>query len=326
LETGLRGWSPFFILFATLKPYVLLYVKFVPVDHFLMMRKIFPLLLALIFMSCGRNAADSKDKIITVSIAPFRYFVEKIAGDDFKVNIMVPAGSDPHIYEPFPEQLNRLRNSVAYISNGYLGFEMTWLNRFYEENSAMKRLNLGDAIEPLVSGSHHEGEHSEGADPHFWVSPKCALTIASSVRDLLCELNPAEKQKYESRYLILRSTIEEMDTKCREYFLGSQSKSFMIYHPNLAYIARDYELEEIPVEYEGKEPSASRMRELIDLARTDHLKTIFVQREYDTKNARVIAEETGASIVIIDPLSEDWEKSTSEIIDALHRSLQESSK
>jgi zinc transport system substrate-binding protein len=117
-----------------------------------------------------------------------------------------------------------------------------------------------------------------------------------------------------------------MDTKCREYFLESRAKSFMIYHPNLAYIARDYKLEEIPVEFEGKEPSASRMRELIDLARTDNLKTIFVQREYDTKNARVIAEETGASIVIIDPLSEDWEKSTSEIIDALHRSLLESSK
>jgi zinc transport system substrate-binding protein len=100
----------------------------------------------------------------------------------------------------------------------------------------------------------------------------------------------------------------------------------MIYHPNLAYIARDYALQEIPVEYEGKEPSASRMRELIDLARTDHLKTIFVQREYDTKNARVIAEETGASIVIIDPLSEEWEKSTLEIIDALHKSLLESSK
>jgi zinc transport system substrate-binding protein len=117
-----------------------------------------------------------------------------------------------------------------------------------------------------------------------------------------------------------------LDAKCRDYFMKSQAKSFMIYHPNLAYIARDYALREIPVEYEGKEPSPSRMRELIDLARTDHLKTIFVQREYDTKNATVIAEETGATIVIIDPLSEDWEKSTSEIIDALHRSLLESSK
>ena len=114
----------YIILFATLKPFVLLYVKFVAVDHFLMMRKIFLLLLACIFISCGRDADDSRDKIITVSIAPFKYFVEEIAGDDFKVNIMVPPGANPHIYEPFPEQINKLRKSVAYISNGYLGFEI----------------------------------------------------------------------------------------------------------------------------------------------------------------------------------------------------------
>jgi zinc transport system substrate-binding protein len=100
----------------------------------------------------------------------------------------------------------------------------------------------------------------------------------------------------------------------------------MIYHPNLAYIARDYGLEEIPVEFEGKEPTPSRMRELIDRARKDKLNTIFVQREYDTKNARAIAGEIGAQIILIDPLSENWLKATSEIIFAVHKSLLESSK
>ena len=100
-------------------------------------------------ISCGRKGSDSGDKIITVSIAPFKYFVEEIAGNDFTVNVMVPAGADPHIYEPFPEQINKLRKSVGYISNGYLGFEMNWLDRFYETNQTMKRLSLGDSIDPL---------------------------------------------------------------------------------------------------------------------------------------------------------------------------------
>ena len=100
----------------------------------------------------------------------------------------------------------------------------------------------------------------------------------------------------------------------------------MIYHPNLAYLARDYGLEEIPVEFEGKEPTALRMRELIDRARKDKLKTIFVQREYDTKNAKSIAGEIGATIILIDPLSADWQQSTEKIIEALHKSLLESSK
>jgi zinc transport system substrate-binding protein len=290
------------------------------------MRKIFFLLITCLCISCGRNSVDSGNKIITVSIAPFKYFAEEIGGNDFTVNIMVPSGADPHTYEPFPEQINKLRRSVAYISNGYLGFEMNWLDRFYETNMKMKRLSLGDRIDPLTSAHHREGGHIEGADPHYWVSPKCALVIASSVKGFLCELNPSQKEKYETNYLILISKIQDVDNKARELFTNVPKKCFMIYHPNLAYIARDYGLEEIPVEFEGKEPTPSRMKELIDRARKDNLKTIFVQKEYDTKNAKSIAGEIGAKIILIDPLSENWQKSTLDIIDAMHKSLIESSK
>lgn len=68
------------------------------------------------------------------------------------------------------------------------------------------------------------------------------------------------------------------------------------------------------------------MKELIDRARKDGLRTIFVQKEYDTKNAKAIAGEIGGRIRIIDPLSEDWQRATMDIINALHESLIESSK
>lgn len=290
------------------------------------MRNIFCFLTVVFIVSCGRQRTDTGEKIITVSIAPFKYFVEEIAGDDFRVNVMVPAGANPHIYEPFPEQIYKLRRSVAYISNGYLGFEMTWLDRFYEINKTMKRLSLSDKIDPLISGHHPEGDHVEGADPHYWESPKCALIMANSVKEFLCELNTSQKQKYEVNYDSLVSKIKEMDNKALELFSGVKNRSFMIFHPNLGYLARDYGLEEIPVEYEGKEPPPSRLKELIDRAMEDGLKTIFVQREYDTKNAKAIADEVGAQVKIIDPLSEDWLKTTMDIINALHNSLTESSK
>jgi len=266
------------------------------------------------------------DRIITVSIAPFKFFIEEIAGDDFKVNVMVPGGANPHIYEPFPEQIRKLRRSLAYISNGYLGFEMTWLDRFYETNRTMKRLSLGDKIDPLMSEHRHEGDHVEGADPHYWVSPKCAMIIAFSVKEFLCELDTLQKQKYETNYQNLLTRIQDVDKKAQELFSGVKNRSFMIFHPNLGYLARDYGLEEISVEYEGKEPPPSRMKELIDRARENGLKTIFVQREYDTKNAKAIAHEIGAVVKIIDPLSEDWLRTTSDIVIALYNSLAESSK
>jgi zinc transport system substrate-binding protein len=274
-------------------------------------------------MSCNSDSSDSGKKIITVSIAPFKYFVREIAGEDFKVNVMVPSGANPHVYEPYPEQVRQLRKSVAYISNGFLGFEMAWLDRFYQINTTMTKLCLGDKIDPIASAHNHDhrSDQAEGADPHYWVSPKCAMTIASSVRDLLCYLNPEARNKYEADYASLILKIGEADIKARSLFSEFPGKPFMIYHPNLAYLAKDYGLREIAVEFEGKEPDPSRLKELIDLAKSENLNAIFVQKEYDSRNAKAIAQETGAGVVVIDPLSEDWLQSTTDIITALHNSF-----
>ena len=282
----------------------------------------------LTLLSCKHGSTNSGTEIITVSIAPFKYFTREIAGDDFKVNVMVPSGANPHIYEPYPEQVNQLRKSVAYISNGFLGFEMAWLDRFYQINKDMLKLSLGDEIESIASPHEHEHEgfHSETADPHYWVSPKCAMIIASSIKELLCNLNPDETEKYEANFYVLVMKIGEADSMAQSFFSEFRGRSFMIFHPNLAYLARDYGLMEMSVEYEGKEPPPSRMKELIDFARREKLNTIFIQKEYDIRNAKTIADEIGADIVVIDPLSEEWFESTMDIITALHISLINSQK
>lgn len=290
------------------------------------MKKLFIFLIIFTAISCNRNSPESSTKVITVSIAPFKYFVEKIGGNEFKVNVMVPTGANPHIYEPYPQQIIMLRKSIAYISNGYLGFELTWLDRFYEINRKMVKLSVGNNITTISSVHGLEGEHTEGTDPHYWVSPKSALIIASSVKDLLCELTPGEKQKYETNYDTLVSKINEVDEKAKSLFDGFHGRAFMIYHPNLAYLARDYGLEEVSVEFEGKEPPPSRLKELVDFAKTRNIKTIFVQREYDSKNAKAIAHEIGAEIRVIDPLSPDWMGATLDIINALYTSFIESEK
>lgn len=285
------------------------------------MKRITFFMILFLIISCGRRN-ESGSKIISVSIAPFKYFVEEIAGKNFTVNVMVPPGANPHIYEPFPEQISKLRQSVAYISNGYLGFEMSWLDRFYEINKSMKKLSLGDNIDPIKPEHHHEGDLFESADPHYWVSPLCALKMASSVRELLAELDPQNSDQYNENYKILLKRIYEVDSLAKELSSSGGKKAFMIYHPNLGYLARDYGLEEIAVENEGKEPSPSRLIELIDRAKKDHLYVILVQREYDTKNARAVAEETGARVIVIDPLSEDWYTSTTGIINILKESFE----
>jgi len=285
------------------------------------MKWLFKYFFLLILVSCNHHGSNSGEKIITVSIPPFKYFIDAIGGEDFSVNIMVPAGANPHIYEPVPDQIANLRKSVAYVSDGYLGFEMTWLDRFYETNRGMKKLSLSQNIELIKPIGHSDSEHVEGADPHYWVSPQCALVMASAIKSLLIDLNPGNKEKYELNYINLVKSINDIDKRARELFSGYQNKPFMIFHPTLGYLARDYGLKEIAVENEGKEPNPSSLKELIDIGKAEKIRVIFVQKEYDTKNARAIAAETGAVLDTIDPLSENWAVSVQQIIDALYKSF-----
>ena len=285
------------------------------------MRKQLIFILFIILISCNRSGSVKNEKIISVSIPPFKYFVEAIADSDFKVNILVPAGANPHIYEPVPEQITRLSKSVAYISDGYLGFEITWLDRFYEMNKTMKKISLGEKIDLIKPPEAHNSHDIEGADPHFWVSPKCALIIASEIRSLVTGLNPGRKEKYDLNYTRLVKLIESIDSTAKVKFSNHAGQSFMIFHPALDYLARDYDLSEIAVEYEGKEPTPSYLKGLIDIVRAKNIKTIFVQREYDTKNAGAIASETGAVLEMIDPLSENWDKTELMIIESIAKSF-----
>lgn len=287
-----------------------------------MKRAFFIILVLSLITACNRNNTPKQDeRIITVSIAPFKCFIDSISGGDFSVNVMVPDGSDPHVYEPIPEQIKRLSLSEAYISNGFLGFEMVWLERFYQMNPGMKKLNLSESIDPITSDHEHQGDHIEGADPHYWMSPSCALKISGAITGFLSELNPEGTDKYHENHIRLAMQINQIDKTAEQLFSGYSSSSFMIYHPNLAYLARDYNLKEISVESEGKEPSPADMKNLIDLAYTENINTIFVQKEYDRRNAGAIASETGAKLVVIDPLSQNWFESMNFIINALHESF-----
>jgi zinc transport system substrate-binding protein len=288
------------------------------------MKKIILFIILVFLVSCNRQTNKNNDKIITVSIGPLKYFVEAIGGKDFTVNVMVPPGSSPHTYEPMPGQIIALSKSAAYISDGFLGFELTWLDRFYEINPSMKKLSLGEKQNLIYSKTYSEGfsgNEFEGVDPHYWVAPSSARLIAESVKELLTELYPEHATVYESNYQILVAKIEEIDAKANEMFRDIKDRSFIIFHPALSYLARDYNLVQIPVEYEGKEPSPSQMKQIIDVGKSEKTKVIFVQKEFDRKYADEIALEIGAKVEVIDPLSENWPESVLSIITALHDSM-----
>jgi zinc transport system substrate-binding protein len=189
----------------------------------------------------------------------------------------------------------------------------------------MMKVSMGQNIDLIKAKEHHSGVGEEGADPHFWASPRSAYIMAANVKSLLIALKPGNSEKYEKNYSLLCDTIALLDKKARTLFSGFEGKPFMIFHPALGYLARDYDLVQIAVENEGKEPSPSYMKKLIDDSRAENIRIIFIQKGFDSKNAGAIASETGASLRAIDPLGDDWFREENDIIEAVHESLLKSS-
>jgi zinc transport system substrate-binding protein len=277
--------------------------------------------LASFVASCGSPSAKEEGRMITVTIPPFAYFVEAVAGDDFKVSVMLPPGADHHIWEPLPAQINALAGSEAFIINGQLGFEQAWMGRFREINPDMKILDLSQNIDLIeLNGTEEEEDHNGheshlhgGPDPHYWMSPVSAYVIAEDVKNYLTQLNPASAQKYAAGLKALQNNIAQVDSILREELAGAPSTTFMIYHPALGYMARDYGLEQISFEDEGKSPSPARMKALIDIARDKGINIIFIQAEYELRNAESLAGETGAGLVVINPMNKDWPAAVLEV-------------
>lgn len=284
------------------------------------------LLLAFLISSCGnRSGTGAGEKVITVTIPPFAWFVEGIAGGDYTVNVLLPNGADHHIWEPLPAQINSLSGSEALIINGKLGFEDAWMKRFMQVNPDMKVLDLSRNIQLIESEEEeagedhhdHEGHTHGGPDPHYWMSPSAAMIMARDIKDFLTELNPGSSEKYEANLALLNKRISEVDSLVRAAMVSAPNKTVMIYHPALAYMGRDYGFEQVSFEDEGKSPSPARMKQLIDLARDKEIKTIFIQAEYDLRNAQSLSGETGAELIVINPMNRNWPEAVFEVAKAI---------
>lgn len=253
---------------------------------------------------------------VAVSILPQKYFVEKIGGNRVAVSVMVLPGANPATYEPKPRQMVNLARAQIYFAIG-VPFEDNWLQKFETSNPQMKiiRTQAGIRKMPMKAGGHvhHHIEHghekiSSGAkDPHIWLSPPLVMVQAKSIRDALVKADPEGRMVYEANYKAFLGELKILDLEIRNIFeTTGKNNRFMVYHPSWGYFARNYGLEQIPIELEGKKPSPRQLLELIKKARKDHIKVIFVQPQFSEKSAETIADAIGGQVVFANPLAEDW--------------------
>lgn len=281
-------------------------------------------------MACGSGSKSGAgegegERILTVTIEPQRYFLDQIVGDRFTVNTLVPPGASPETYEPPPSVMVDLGKSELYFLVGELGFEKAWSHRLAENNPDVTVVNCSEGIELMEGHDHHHGDeeghfqHHEGMDPHVWSSPRVVKQFTRNMVEAVVKADPDNEERYRTNYAELARMIERTDSIVGALLEEAASRSFIIYHPALGYFAEDYDLYQFSIEFEGKNPSPSQIKELVDIARAEKINTIFVQMGFDKKNAEVIAQEINAEIFVIDPLAYNWDEEMIRIASILAR-------
>jgi len=169
---------------------------------------------------------------------------------------------------------------------------------------------------------HHEEDNSRsGTDPHIWLSPANVKIMVQNICDSLILIDPANETYYKQNKEEYIRDLEVLDSDISQSLSGYQNHTFMVFHPSWGYFARDYDLTMIAVEIEGKEPSVSDMAHLIKTAKENDIKVIFVQPQFSTKSAEVIAKEIGGSVVPVDPLAKDYLTNLREVANSIAQSL-----
>jgi zinc transport system substrate-binding protein len=164
-------------------------------------------------------------------------------------------------------------------------------------------------------GQHHAGselgrfeaDHTHGEpDPHIWLSPPLVMIQVRRILTALQAVDPAHRTDYEANYKGFILELVDLDAELRNTFVGHQGLKFLVFHPSWGYFAQAYGLQQLPVEAEGKDPKPAQLTEIIEYARRRNIRVVFVQPQFSTKSAAMIAKAIGAEIVFADPLAEDW--------------------
>lgn len=290
------------------------------------------LIFSFLFSLTGAIPLSASQLQVSVTLVPQKYFVKKIGGDRVKVNVLVKPGANPHTYEPKPRQMARLKKSKLYFSIGS-EFETIWLPRFQSSNRKLKIIKTTAGIPRLEMDGHVHGEdehddehghdehndehghdeddekedHSEsGTDPHLWLSPLLVKIQATHIYHALVEASPKDAALFQKNYLLFQQELDQLYFEISKIIQKGKHREFVVFHPSWGYFAHTFELTQVSIEVEGKKPKPAQLKKVIQKIKKSGITTVFVQPQFSKRSAEVVARAIGGSVLIANPLAEDW--------------------
>ena len=278
----------------------------------------------LLLLAAGGATAAAAPIPIAVSILPQKHFVEKIAGERVNVMVMVRPGASPALYEPRPGQMIKLHSTAMYFAIG-VPFEKTWLPRIVDLNPELPILHTEKGIQKMFMEKHKHREDPEQKkdfkqhmhdekhkilDPHIWLDPKLVQIQARNILNGLKRVDPDHTQEYERNFASFIAETTRISQEIRDILapIPVSGRTFMVFHPSWGYFARAYGLRQFPIESEGKEPGPAELARIIEQGKRLKVRTVFVQKQFSTKSAELIAHGMQAKVVLLDPLAENWDE------------------
>lgn len=236
-------------------------------------------------------AAQAAELNVWCGIPPLTSVVRAVGGEHVKVQSLMNSSQDPHTWSPSPRAVAAIRDADLFFTVG-MPFEQTVAQKLAGMNSGLRVVNAAESL-------------TTAADPHVWLSLPNLSALAAAVRVALAQADPAHAALYQQNCAAYQKTLAEADARLKQKLAPLSGWTFFVYHPVFGYFARDYGLQQGVVELDGKAPSPKDLLGLVNRAREEKVRVVFVQPQFNQRPAKIIADRIGGTVVPIDPLQEN---------------------
>lgn len=261
-----------------------------------------------VVFTAKQNTSQSKLQV-AASFYPLAEFARQIGKDKVEVNNLVPAGTEPHDFNPTPQDRVTIQDSKLFIYNG-AGFE-PWVDKILPDLKDVVVRNASEGISllpalPEEAGKHQGEEEAKNAlhDPHFLLDPVFAQNVVDNISQKLSKVDPESSSFYETNAAEYNIKLADLDKKFRTELSNCQKRDFITSHAAFAYLAKRYNLTQIPIAgLAQEEPSPQRLAEVTKLAKEKNIKYIFFETLVSPRLSETIAREVGAETLVLNPVA-----------------------
>ncbi len=250
------------------------------------------------FTGCVQPPQQNSGKIkMVTTFYPLYEFSQRIGGDRVEVSILVPAGVEPHEWEPGPRDIIKIQSARIFVYNG-AGFE-PWVEEMLK-GTYSERLIVVD----FSKGTELLKEEGEALDPHIWLDPVFVKNQAYLIEEALIKSDPENEKYYKANAQTLREELTKLDEEIRKELSSTKKKVFIASHAAFSYFAKRYGLKQIAIAglSPEAEPSPAKIVEIVKIAKENEVKYIFFETLVSPRLSEVIAKEVGAKTLVLNPI------------------------